>query len=346
MKRWYNIYLLRKRMLKMMPKVKSILVRPLLLSLFTISLLTSATMAQSPAPLELLNIALWPEYDRPEVLVIYRGQVAEDVPLPAQVSFNLPEDVEALNAVAYLDEAQGRLLNLPEHELIDSADGKVLSFATPSREFQFEYYSDGILSRDGDAREVSFSFTPTAEVAALSFELQQPTGTSHFTSEPPASDTEARQDGLTYAFYDLGAASTGASRSLQASYTRDTDQLSAESLVTVNVPSSAEQATVEAGGGGLQDYLGPILIVVGVLFLTGSLIYWFWSQRSVVVPEPTPRPSPARTRRPSTKKKPSTTKSPPPAKDEKLGAYCHRCGTKFRDDALFCHACGSERRAE
>jgi hypothetical protein len=331
---------------KMMPKSCLILVRPLLLSLFLISLLTGAAMAQSPAPLELLNIALWPEYDRPEVLVIYRGQVTEDVPLPAQVSFTLPANVAELNAVAYLDEAQGRLLNLPEHELIDGADGKVLSITTPSRQFQFEYYSDEILSRDGDAREVSFSFTPTAEVTVLFFELQQPTGAGEFASEPLASDMQDRQDGLTYAFYDLGPASPGVSRSLQASYTRDTDQLSAESLVSVNVPSPAEQATVEVGGGGLQDYLGPILIAVGVLFLTGALIYWFWSQRSVVVPEPTPRPSPARTRRPSTKKKPSPTKSPPPAKDENLGAYCHRCGTKFRDNALFCHACGSERRAE
>jgi hypothetical protein len=330
-----------------MPKFESIPVRPLLVSLFLISMLTGVTMAQSPAPLSSLNIALWPEYDRPDVLVIYRGQVAEGVPLPAQLIFTLPANVPGLNAVAYVDEAQGRLLNLPAHELVEGADGKVLSFTTPSRQFQFEYYSDEILSRDGDAREVSFSFTPTAEIAALFFELQQPTGASDFNSEPTASDVEGRQDGLTYAFYDLGAVSPGAPRSLQASYTRDTDQLSVESLVSVNIPTEAEQATVEVGGGGLQDYLGPILIAVGVLLLTGSLVYWFWSQRSVVVPEPTPRPSGARTRRPSTKKKPSPTKTtPPPAEDEKLAAYCHRCGTKFRDDALFCHACGSERRAE
>jgi hypothetical protein len=332
---------------KTMPKFKSILARPLLLSLFLMSLLTGVTMAQSPVPLSSLNIALWPEYDRPDVLVIYQGQVAEGVPLPAQVSFTLPASVAELNAIAYMDEAQGRLLNLPEHELVEGAGGKVLSLSTPSRQFQFEYYSDEILSRDGDAREISFSFTPTAEIAALSFELQQPTGTDDFSSEPPASDVQDRQDGLTYAFYDLGAASPGVPHSLQASYTRDTDQLSVESLVSVNIPTEAEQATVEVGGGGLQDYLGPILIAVGVLLLTGSLIYWFWSQRSVVVPEPTPHLSGARTRRPSTKKTPGpTTTTPPPAKDEELAAYCHRCGTKFRDDALFCHACGSERRAE
>jgi hypothetical protein len=331
----------------MMTKYQLVLVHCLLLSLILVSLLSGTALAQSPAPLEILNIALWPEYDRPEVLAIYQGQVAQDVPLPAQVSFNLPEGVETLNAVAYLDEAQGQLLNVPEYDLVDGPDGKVLSFATPSHQFQFEYYSDDILSRDGDAREIFFLFTPSAEVAALSFELQQPTATGDFTSDPPPTDTQARQDGLTYALFDLGAVFPGDSRSLQASYTRDTDQLSAETLVSVNLPSPAEQTTVEVEGGGLQDYLGPILVAVGVLLLTGSLVYWFWSQRSVVVPEPAPRRSSARTQRPPRQRKPKPPKStPPPTTDEKLAAYCHRCGTKFREDAHFCHACGAERRAE
>lgn len=331
----------------MMTKPQLVLIHYLLLSLFLPSLLSGTALAQSPAPLEILNIALWPEYDRPEVLVIYRGQIAEDVPLPAQVSFNLPADVEDLNAVAYLDEAQGRLLNLPEYELVEGADGKTLSFATPSRQFQFEYYSDDVLSRDGDTREISFSFTPSAEVADLSFELQQPTAASDFTSDPSPSDTQVRQDGLAYALYRLGGVSPGESRSLQANYSRSTDELSADTSAGINLPSPAEQTPVELGGGGLQDYLGPILIAGGVLLLTGSLVYWFWSQRSVVVPEPAARQSSSQTRLPPRRKKPRTAPSAtPPAKDETLAAYCHRCGTKFREDAHFCHACGAERRAE
>jgi hypothetical protein len=92
--------------------------------------------------------------------------------------------------------------------------------------------------------------------------------------------------------------------------------------------------------------LGPVLIVVGVLFLTGSLLYWFWSQRSVVVPEPTPRRSSTRPRRPARRSKPGTSQSVPSPAEENLAAYCHRCGTKFREDAVFCHACGAERRGE
>ena len=330
----------------MIRKRQANIIRSLLFLLFLALTLTGVALAQPPAPLEALNIALWPEYDRPEVLVIYRGRVADDVPLPAALSFTLPVDVEALNAVAYLDEAQGRLLNVEAFEFAEGTGGKVLSFATPSRQFQFEYYADGMLSRDGDMRELSFSFNPSTEVANLSLELQQPAATSDFSSDPPPTTTQPRQDGLTYALYELGPAPTGEMRALQASYTRATDELSVDTLATVNVPSQTEQPPVEIGGGGLQDYLGPILIGVGILLLTAALLYWFWSQRSVVVPEPAARGSSAQPRR-ARKRKPGVSKSaPPPAEDEKLAAYCHRCGTKFRKDGLFCHACGAERRAE
>lgn len=330
-------------------KTRLVLVHSLLLLLFLAPPLAGVGFTQSPAPLEALNIALWPEYDRPEVLVIFSGKVAEDVPLPASLSFTLPASVQGLNAVAYLDEAQGGLLNVPEFEFVEGNDGKVLSFTSPSRQFQFEYYSNDLLSTDGAVRDLSYSFTPSADVAVLTLEMQQPSSAQAFTSDPPPSATQDRQDGLTYALYEMGAVPAGESRSLEASYTRSTDRLSLDAVAGVNIPSSPEQTQVVSGGGGLRDSLGPILIAVGVLLLTGSLIYWFWSQRAVVVPEPASRRSSARPRRSSRKSKSQSGASQStaqPAKNDTLAAYCHRCGTKFRDDAMFCHACGAERRAD
>lgn len=327
-------------------KIRSILIRCLVLSLLLTPLLAGVAQAQSSTPLAELNISLWPEYDRPQqVLVLFRGKVADDVPLPAQVSFTLPATVQALNAVAYLDEAQGTLLNISEYDFADGADGKVLSFATPTRRFQFEYYSSDLLGINGSVRDISFSFTPSTDVAHLTLELQQPTKAQAFTSDPPPSTTETGQDGLTYARYQVGAVSAGDSYSLRASYTRSTDNPSAG----ISVPSSPEQAPVEIGGGGLKDNLGPILIAAGVLLLIGAFGYWFWSQRSVAVPEPALRqPSPRSQRQPSSRKRqPSPSRSTRrPASGEAPALYCHRCGTKFRDDAQFCHACGAERRTE
>ncbi len=326
---------------------RQILIRCLLLSFVLPLLLVGPGFAQVTTPLVDLKIALWPEYDRPEVLVIFQGRVAEEVPLPAPLSFDLPGTVQTLNAVAYLDEAQGTLLNLPDYEVVDGADGKVLSFASPGRQFQFEYYSNDMLNLDGRDRDLSFSFTASIEVANLTFELQQPTTAQTFTSDPLPSTTRVKQDGLAYALYEVGRVSPGDSRSLQASYSRGTDQLSVNALAGVNVPSSPEQTLIVVGARGLKESLGPILIAVGVLLLTGSLFYWFWSQRAVVVPEPAPRQRSAPPRQaPRKRKKIVSGRSPPPTENQSLAAYCHRCGTRFRDDARFCHACGSERRAE
>jgi len=318
----------------------------LLLSLCFSPALVSVGLAQAPTPLEDLKIALWPEYDRPEVLVIYQGRLAEDVSLPASVSLTLPASVPELSAVAYLDETQGRLLNIPDYQFTEVASGKALSFATPSRQFHFEYYSPDILSINGAMRNLAFSFTPNAPVADLTIEVQQPTTTQAFSSDPPPTSTQVRQDGLTYALFEMGPVSAEDTRSLQASYTRSSDGLSSADLATIDVPTAPEETPVEVGGGGLRDSLGPILIAVGLLVLSGSLIYWFWSQRAVVVPEAAPRQAPARPRRTSRRGPTEAKTSPTPTEDRALALYCHRCGTKFRDDARFCHACGAERRAQ
>ena len=323
---------------------------PLLLLLFLVWLLMGPALAQSSVPLASLSIALWPEYDRPEVLVIFRGQVAENVPLPAQVSFLLPASVQTLHAVAYWDEAQESLLNIPKYDLVEGPDGRVLTFTTPSRQFQFEYYSRKALDIRGELRQLTFSFTSSSQVDRLSLELQQPTAAQAFTSDPPPTTTEVRNDGLVYALYEAGAVSAGDTYSLQASYQRSTDELSINAL-GVNIPVSSEQTPVEVGSGSLRDNLGLILIGVGVLLLIGAFVYWFWSQRAVVVPQAAgPRSSPPRPRRSGSSRRRrapgSTPQAPTPATGKKLATYCHRCGTRFRKDAQFCHACGARRRAD
>jgi hypothetical protein len=49
--------------------------------LIAIALLVASVLGfaqQPPAVLERLEIALWPEYDDPRLLVIYRGELAQD----------------------------------------------------------------------------------------------------------------------------------------------------------------------------------------------------------------------------------------------------------------------------
>lgn len=311
----------------------------------------SYTLAQSPVPtpaaapapaaLAHLEIALWPEYDRPEVLVIFRGQLPDSQPLPAAVVFRLPSTVSALNAVAYLDESRNTLVNVPQYAFNPADDTKMLSFSTPARRFQFEYYAADLLSKQGQGRTLSFSYTASADIGDALFEVQQPAGATGYTSDPPPSTAESRPDGLTYAVYQLGAVPTGQTRSLRATYSRTTDDLTAKSL-GITLATSSDQPAVEVGGAtGLPTNRALILIGAGVLLVGGAGGYWAWSRRTAgrdlaANNQPQTAPRPARPR-----KRPR-----PPAASSQPAAYCHRCGARFRGDAQFCHACGAERRRD
>ncbi|TFH36771.1 MAG: hypothetical protein E4G99_04175, partial [Anaerolineales bacterium] len=56
--------------------------------------------AQSDPQVTSLEIAIWPEYDRPGALVIYMVRLAQDSPLPAVISLPIPSRVGKPHAVA------------------------------------------------------------------------------------------------------------------------------------------------------------------------------------------------------------------------------------------------------
>ena len=315
-------------------------------------------LAQSPVPTPLgdntplarLEIALWPEYDQPEVLVILHGWVPEGQALPAPVVLRLPADVAVLNAVAYLDPTRNALISLKQYDLVKDTSGQLLRFDTPARQFQVEYYSRAMLERQDSTRTLTFSFSTQTDIADLEIEVQQPSGTQEFTSEPTPDDTQTRADGLAYAVYHLGPMAVGTSRSLRVSYTRDSDQLSRDMLHSaaqggvqpgagLSIPAPSQETAIEVGGDGLSAMLVPALVALGGLLVGVAVGYWAWSRRPAgargvhqtdrarSLTSPAGRGLPARSNRP-------------------LAAFCHRCGTRFRDDAAYCHACGAERRSD
>lgn len=288
-------------------------------------LLSSASRsdAQSPPPLAGLEIALWPEYDRPEVLVIYRGTVATETALPATVRFDLPAGMPALNAVAYLDESRPALVNLTDFQLVTAGTGKALTLSTPARQFHVEYYAADLLHRQDDIRRLSYAFTATVAVADLRMEVQQPVGSSEFGSTPPPDTTETRSDGLTYAIYQMGPLAPGDTRALQATYRRTGDALS---VTGITVPASA--TPVPPNATAMADSLRWIVVALVGAAVVGAVAFHL-GRRGVGQP---------RARRPE--------RTASVASEAAPAGYCHRCGTPLRPDGAFCHGCGAPRRVD
>ena len=114
---------------------------------FCLTILTVPVLAQDAQPvpgesptLAELQIALWPEYDQPGVLVIYRGLFAPDTTLPAPVEIRIPASVGQPTAVAYVDDS-GQRFNQQYTTRIEN-DQLVVSFELPTLGFQLEYYDE------------------------------------------------------------------------------------------------------------------------------------------------------------------------------------------------------------
>jgi len=124
-----------------------------------------------------MQIALWPEYDRPSVLVIYRIVLADQVSLPTRLSLRIPASAGEPNAVAEIDVAAGGLVNVAYARQV-SGDWATLDFTVRSPEIQVEYY-DPALDRQDVSRHFEYLWPGDYTIQALSIEIQQPLGASN-----------------------------------------------------------------------------------------------------------------------------------------------------------------------
>ncbi len=277
--------------------------------------------AQSSSSLASMTIALWPEYDRPAVLVIYRGEVAPEVSLPATVRFELPATVSQMHAVAHWSENTNTLVNLDDFHLEATPQGKLLTLTTPVRGFHVEYYVNDLLSFQGDTRIIRYVFTAPVTIANFSFEVQQPVDATDFTSEPQPVSITQRGDGLLYARYVAERITAGESRSLRVTYKRTTNVLSFEAMhqgTNVSFSPPLPSAT------DTELPLGWVIGLVGSFFLGVGLTYYVCSQRYG--------------------KRRESAFQAASVKHGSVASYCYQCGVRLFPEALYCHVCGTPRR--
>ena len=120
--------------------------------------------AQNPVSvIEALDIEIWPDYDRPSVLVLLTGTLLGDTLLPASVSLPLPKAAR-LNAVARIDRKDGSM----KDDIFSSTDPPgTLTFITPDLRFRVEYY----LPYTVNENQRSFDYFWLAALSVNNFQL-------------------------------------------------------------------------------------------------------------------------------------------------------------------------------
>ena len=293
-------------------------------------ILSSSSYAQQPpAPLERVSFDIWPDFDRPAVLVLITAELDASASRPATVVLPLPANA-TVHAVARMDVAGG-LFDMGYEQ-----EDEQISFTLESDlGFRLEYYQP--YEADGIARSVDISWQALSDVNRFAFRIQQPAGATPLQIIPPPASTSVETFGLTY--HNLPALSllTGQMAELSFSYELPDGVLSNDLLGQGNV--DAPPAVVEPVETNQLRPTKWTWVIAGILAVWVGAFgsYYFLKRR-----QPQKRKPPSR--QPTAKKDVSTQAKKSVAIQPKVVEFCHQCGAKIVAGDKFCRQCGERLR--
>lgn len=296
--------------------------------LLVLLLLTTPALAQGPANLESLHIALWPEFDDPRLLVIIDGVLSQP---GAAVRVPIPAGVE-LNAVATAD-ANGGFLNAA-YKIENDANGQVVVFTPATAGFRIEYYAP--LSTSDDQRQAAFTL-PAGYLApqSASLEVLAPPDAANIVTDP-AMQPGGTGTGGGQLFQRTIAGVVAASVSQTIRYDNPAGALTVSETARATTAPAVAPATPQRPASSSRT---PLLIGLGLLaiLLIAAGSYGVWRTR-----QPAPElPSAPKTISRAARPRPSGSALPAaPGQDR----FCRQCGAEFQNNDRFCRQCGAARQ--
>lgn len=279
--------------------------------------LTEPVAAQTGLKIERLQIDLWPEYDRADMLVIYRGTLPADTPLPATLTLRLPGRVGEPHAVAYSD-GSGNLLQA-NYSTTTTDDGLAVTLEAPTASFQLEFYDS--LTRVDEQRSYTFVWSGDYAVDELSLAFVPPPGASEIQTEPTLSPFQSAADSLSYGG-TLGSLTAGQESRVTVSYRGGTVGVAAAAPSPASDESSMTRLVIGAA-------VAALALIIG-----GGAWLWY-ARRPKLQPEEAsvPQRRGAKGKRRAPRKAAAQAQSPPPG-------YCTHCGNPLKAVDRFCGQCG------
>jgi hypothetical protein len=291
-------------------------------------IIPAPVQAKPPASFESMEVDLWPEYDQPSMLVIYRITLDPATTLPADVTLHIPVNVGDPSAVA-TRETNGQLLNLAYTRTIQG-EWSAISFKSTAYQIQFEYYDPGLV-KNGSTRNFTYTWAADYAVKALTLQVQQPVGASQMTLSPDLGNPITSATGLAYYDATVGAVAAGTQFKLSIQYQKNTDALSQPTQ-----PVQASETLGPTTAGRTQSPSLVILVLVGlaaILFIASIYILLRSNKIEITFGE---------NKRHKTHKRLQDEGNAAPQE----GIFCHQCGKRAAPGDVFCRACGTQLRKE
>lgn len=287
-------------------------------------------LAQAPLSLDKVEVDLWPEYDKPTMLVIYHIFLPSGTALPTTMNLRIPQAAGAPTNLAFRSQ-DGQLYNL-DYSQAPAGDWSTVTFNTPATEIQLEYYDPG-LNKNGSAHSFTYTWPGDYAVKTFAVQVQQPVGASALQVTPALGQGQPGESGLIYYNGSLGSVAASSQATVQLSYQKSSSDLSVQSL---DVGPSAPINASTPGRQTVTDVLPWALGGLGIL-LIGFGGWWYWQT--------------GRDRQTLQPRRRHLSRSAPAVEAVTSGGeagiiYCHRCGKRADPEDVFCRSCGSRLRKE
>jgi predicted RNA-binding Zn-ribbon protein involved in translation (DUF1610 family) len=271
-----------------------------------------------------VEVSLWPEFDRADILVIYRITIPTEVFLPVELRLRIPAAAGIPNAVAARQPGGGLMtISYTQEEV---GEWSWITFQAIMPEIQVEYYDPALL-KDGNHRYFSFFWPGEYSVDQVKLEIQEPVGAKEMRIKPGMVTAKPGTDGLMYYQLDVGSVEVGQVFNVEIDYLKSSNKLSS-GYVPVE-PSGPLDASTQ-GRMSVSSALPWLLGSLGFLLILGGGI-WYWKtgqgKNGFLASQPS-----------------SSDKSNGAREDiEEEGShvYCPTCGNRASPGDRYCRACGT-----
>ncbi len=288
------------------------------LGLLLAVILASSTWAEPEIKINDMYVAVWPEYDTPQVLVQYEGRFADATVFPRRVSFLIPPGA-LIDATCALD-ASGKHTKLPYEEQAEADGWTRVSYNLTTATFHLDFYYNPIQS--AVARDIAYRFRPTYPARSLQLEVQEPLRSSAFRLTPAAQTVDQDNQGFKYHRSSFTNIEPGKFIDVRIAYTKADPRPSV--TTTTGQPAQVQQEKP-------IQWLPDLPLLLTTLAGAGAMMLFaiWYTTRQAQRPQPRlalVEPSGGRARGTAW-----------------WGGYCSQCGVALEAEDRFCPACGEQR---
>ena len=154
-----------------------------IIALMLIILLPASAHAQGEVVFDTVDVSVWPEYDTPTILVIYKISLPAQSTLPVDITLKMPPGVGKISAIAVGNSPDTVSDSGVDSRFAPGTDSSQVSVKATGRFIQIEYY-DPDLVKSANQHSYTYKWPGDYAVNNFRFEFRQPLQSSNVSVEP------------------------------------------------------------------------------------------------------------------------------------------------------------------